>query len=63
MEKLKNGETMSYKQFLLKKEILIKNYTEINLWNVMGFDEDKGQITIFFFDSKKERDLFIKGDR
>ena len=54
---------MSYKEFLLKKEILIKNHTENNLWDVTEYNEDKGQITIFFFDSKKERDLFIKGDR
>lgn len=53
---------MSYREFLLKKEIKIKNYTGKNLWNVMEFNEHIGQITIFFFNSKQERDAFLKED-
>lgn len=49
--------------FLLKKEIKIKNYTEKGLWNVIEYNEDNGEITIFFFNSKKERDEFLKEDQ
>ena len=51
---------MNFREFILKKEIIIKNYTGKNLWNVMEYNEDKGKIIIFFFNSKEERDSFIK---
>ncbi len=54
------GETMSFREFLLRKEIKIKNYTGKNLWNVMEFNPEEGEIIIFFFNSKKERDSFLK---
>ena len=53
---------MPYKTFIVKKEVLIKNYTEIAIWNVTEYDEDKGQITLFLFDNKEERDTFLKED-
>ena len=49
--------------FLLKKEIKIKNYTENNLWNVTEYNEDDGEITLFFFPTKKERDEFLREDQ
>ena len=52
-----------YDQFLLKDEISIRNFTEIPIWNVTEYDDEKGKITIFLFDSKKEIDLFLKEDR
>lgn len=51
---------MNFRQFILKKEILIKNYTKRNIWNVMEYNEDKGEIIIFLFNSKEKRDAFIK---
>ena len=51
---------MDFREFLLKKAIRIRNYTGKNLWNVTEFNEDDGEIIIFFFNSKKERDEFIR---
>lgn len=48
------------KEFLLKKEIKIKNYTGKNLWNVMEFNPDKGEIIIFFFNTRKEQNEFLR---
>ncbi len=51
---------MSFREFILKKAIRIKNYTGKNIWNVMEYNEAFGEIIIYLFNSKKERDAFIK---